>query len=55
MSQLLNAVSYIHFNRVVHRDLKPENVLFATNNGLITVKIGDFGLAIQVSQHEYKT
>jgi len=38
---VLNALSYINYNRIVHRDLKPENI-FILDDGV--VKIFDFGL-----------
>lgn len=58
MDQLIHGIAYIHLNRIVHRDLKynlcyiyrPENILFATNRGSFTVKIGDFGLAVQLEE-----
>ena len=45
MSQILNAVRYMHDHDVVHRDLKPENILFETADVDSPVKIIDFGLA----------
>jgi serine/threonine protein kinase len=45
MSQILNAVRYMHDHDVVHRDLKPENILFKTADEDSPVKIIDFGLA----------
>jgi serine/threonine protein kinase len=45
MSQILNAVRYMHSHDVVHRDLKPENILFETADEDSPVKIVDFGLA----------
>ena len=42
MHQLLNAVDFLHTNRMVHRDLKPQNIL-VTKDGQI--KVADFGLA----------
>jgi serine/threonine protein kinase len=42
MTQLIDAVEYIHSKGVFHRDIKPENI-FLTESG--TMKLGDFGLA----------
>ena len=42
-SQVMDAVCFLHRNRIAHRDLKPENILFGTSN---SVKLTDFGFAI---------
>ncbi|KAF9412202.1 hypothetical protein HW555_009225 [Spodoptera exigua] len=42
MQQLLNALYYIHCNKILHRDMKPSNILI-TKNG--TLKLTDFGLS----------
>ena len=43
LSELLDAVEFIHSHQVVHNDLKPENILI-TRNGH-SVKLIDFGYA----------
>ena len=43
LSQLLDAVAYMHLHQVMHRDLKPDNIL-VTRNGQ-NVKLIDFSLA----------
>ena len=45
--QVLLAIRYCHKMRIVHRDIKPENILIVgrENNGLLNVKIIDFGTA----------
>ena len=48
--QLINGLSYLHFNQIIHRDLKPENILLGENKIL---KIIDFGLSNFCSKNEY--
>lgn len=45
LSQIVEATSYLHSNRVIHRDLKLGNLFI---NEEMEVKIGDFGLATQL-------
>ncbi|XP_078364002.1 serine/threonine-protein kinase PDIK1L-like [Oculina patagonica] len=42
MSQIADALRYLHKNGIVHRDLKPENVLLTNTE---EAKLADFGLA----------
>ncbi|RZF34389.1 hypothetical protein LSTR_LSTR008928 [Laodelphax striatellus] len=43
--QLFLGVQYLHSQGVTHRDLKPENILLSSENGILKVKISDFGLS----------
>jgi 5'-AMP-activated protein kinase catalytic alpha subunit len=40
--QIIEAVDYLHRNKVAHRDLKPENILIDHDKQL---KVIDFGLS----------
>jgi serine/threonine-protein kinase len=42
--QVVLALEDVHAQKVVHRDLKPSNVLLATEGGVETAKVTDFGL-----------
>lgn len=44
--QILEGVRYLHDNRIIHRDLKLGNLFL---NDKLNVKIGDFGLATQIT------
>src|SRR3989442_192034 len=49
MRQILDAIRYCHENDIIHRDIKPHCVLLATKENSAPVKLGGFGLAIQLS------
>jgi serine/threonine protein kinase len=46
--QLVDALHFLHSQRVLHRDLKPANI-FVKRGGHGIVKLGDFGLARALS------
>ncbi|KAM3929778.1 serine/threonine-protein kinase DCLK3 [Leptodactylus fuscus] len=51
LTDLCEALVYIHSKNIVHRDLKPENLLVQNNHdGSSTLKLADFGLAVFVSE-----
>lgn len=45
---LLEAVAYLHDERVAHRDLKPQNLLLKTDTDGLDIKIADFSFACRV-------
>uniref|UniRef100_A0A1B6C0X7 Peripheral plasma membrane protein CASK n=1 Tax=Clastoptera arizonana TaxID=38151 RepID=A0A1B6C0X7_9HEMI len=48
MRQLLEALRYCHENDIIHRDIKPHCVLLASKENSAPVKLGGFGVAIQL-------
>jgi len=46
MSQVCNALKYMHFKKVFHLDIKPENILISRSG---VMKLTDFGSAVDLS------
>lgn len=56
--QLIQGLHHLHHEkRIAHRDLKPENLFYkvSTSSTQITLKIADFGSAIQLTTGETET
>jgi len=54
VADLCEALSFLHGKNIIHRDLKPENLLVSRNkDGTMTLKLADFGLAMEVSEPIY--
>ncbi|KAI3331904.1 Pkinase-domain-containing protein, partial [Xylariaceae sp. AK1471] len=49
--QLVDALGYLHDNRITHRDVKPDNILIQSTNPLI-VKLTDFGLSKMIDTEQ---
>ncbi|XP_044192455.1 triple functional domain protein isoform X2 [Thunnus albacares] len=54
LRDVLEALHYLHNSRIVHLDIKPENLLVShSSNGQPTVKLTDFGDAVQLNSAHY--
>ncbi|CAF4927227.1 unnamed protein product [Rotaria sp. Silwood1] len=50
MRQILEAVRYIHDRGIIHRDLKPHCVLLSSKENAAPIKLGGFGVALQLPE-----
>ena len=48
MDTSIQALKYCHDNDIIHRDIKPHCVLLASKENSAPVKLGGFGVAIQL-------
>ncbi len=51
--KILEAVSYLHRLNIAHRDLKLENIFCEDESNDLTVKLGDFDLAVYIDKIDY--
>ncbi|KAI8629363.1 Pkinase-domain-containing protein [Xylariaceae sp. FL1651] len=50
-SQLVDALGYLHDNKITHRDVKPDNILIQSTNPYV-VKLTDFGLSKMIDTEQ---
>uniref|UniRef100_A0A7M4FDF5 non-specific serine/threonine protein kinase n=1 Tax=Crocodylus porosus TaxID=8502 RepID=A0A7M4FDF5_CROPO len=53
LGEILEAIQYLHNCRIAHLDLKPENVLVDQSSAKPTIKLADFGDAVQLGTTYY--
>lgn len=51
--QILSALCYLHFNKIIHRNLSPENIMFDDDSDE-NIKIIGFGYATEMSKDTSK-
>jgi calcium/calmodulin-dependent serine protein kinase len=49
MRQILDAIRYCHDSNIIHRDIKPHCILLSSKENSAPVKLGGFGIAVELS------
>jgi NIMA (never in mitosis gene a)-related kinase len=50
IAQLVSALKYSHYQKIIHRDIKSANIFFSSG----VVKLADFGLSKHVPKENYE-
>lgn len=53
MRQILEAIRYCHEQNIIHRDLKPHCILLSSKENSAPIKIGGFGVAIELESQDF--
>lgn len=55
MRQILDAIRYCHQSNIIHRDIKPHCVLLSSKENSAPIKLGGFGISIELTDNEKST